>query len=142
MTARRFWLLLLLTLYISFLLDLALLQFPAVNPPPNLMPLHSMIGDWRRGGRDLVVNFAGNLIAFIPIGVIPPLVWPDRWTARHAGLFSLALSALIEITQYSSGRRVADVDDLILNTLGGLIGYSLLFWPRGRDTAGERPRGQ
>ncbi len=33
---------------------------------------------------------------------------------------------MIEVVQYTSGRRVADVDDLILNTLGGLLGYGVL----------------
>jgi glycopeptide antibiotics resistance protein len=140
MISRRILLLLLLTLYVVFLLDLALFQFPGVNPPPNFIPLHSMIGDWSRGGREFVVNFVGNIVAFIPIGLIPPLARPRQATARHAALFSLSLSAIIEVAQYASGRRVADVDDLILNTLGGLLGYFLLGWLIGRRTVGERRR--
>jgi len=37
--------------------------------------------------------------------------------------FGLSLSLAIEGGQYLSGRRVTDVDDLILNTLGSLLGY-------------------
>ncbi len=37
--------------------------------------------------------------------------------------WGLGVSLLIEVLQGISGRRVADVDDVILNTLGGLMGY-------------------
>ncbi len=125
MSTRRTVALLCLLAYLLLLLDLALLQFPSNHPPSNFRPLHSIIADWRVGGRQLVVNFAGNLVAFIPIGLIPPLVRPRRTTAWHVALFCLCVSASIEVGQYISGRRVADVDDLILNTLGGLLGYIL-----------------
>src|SRR5262245_10662828 len=123
MTSRRTVVLLLLAVYVLFLFDLALLRFPSRNPTPNFVPLHSMVGDWSSGGREFVVNFLGNIVAFMPIGLIPPLARPRRTTAWQVALFSLSLSAMIEVGQYCSGRRVADVDDLILNTLGGLLGY-------------------
>jgi glycopeptide antibiotics resistance protein len=126
MSLRRKVLLLLLSSYVFFLLDLALLRFHNRNPAHNVVPFHSIIGDWKSGGRPFVVNFVGNVVAFIPIGMIPPLAWPRRAGAWQAALFSLAFSAMIEAVQYSSGRRVADVDDLILNTLGGLLGYGVL----------------
>jgi glycopeptide antibiotics resistance protein len=127
MTTRRAVALLCLTAYVLILLDLALLQFPSSNPPPNFLPLHSIIADWRAGGREFVVNFLGNLVAFMPIGLIPPLVRPCSTAARQVAVFCSSLSAIIEAAQYISGRRVADVDDLILNTLGGLLGYFLFI---------------
>jgi glycopeptide antibiotics resistance protein len=126
MSLRRAAILVPLSTYVMFLLDLALLRFPSRHPTHNVVPLHSMIGDWRSGGFPFVVNFLGNIVAFMPIGMIPTLARP-RWAgAWQAALFSLAFSAMIEAVQYTSGRRVADVDDLILNTLGGLLGYSML----------------
>ncbi len=124
--------LLILSAYVLFILDLALLQFPARDPPTNLIPLHSIVADWTAGGRGFVVNFVGNIVAFMPIGLIPSLARPRRTTAWHAALSCLCLSAMIEVGQYFSGRRVADVDDLILNTLGGLLGYWTLRYLRGR----------
>jgi glycopeptide antibiotics resistance protein len=124
MTRRRAVALLGLFVYILLLLDLALLQFPSTHPPTNLVPLHSIIADWRGGGRGFAVNFVGNLVAFMPIGLIPSLARPGRTTVWHVALFGFLLSAGIEVSQYISGRRVADVDDLILNTVGGLLGYS------------------
>ena len=44
----------------------------------------------------------------------------------HVAVFSLSISFVIEVGQYISGRRVPDVDDLILNTLGGMLGYLAL----------------
>ena len=112
-----------------FLLDLALLQFLSRNPAPNFVPLRSIVADWRSGGREFVVNFLGNIVAFLPIGMIPRLARRRCSGFWYAAVFSLSLSAMIESVQYMTGRRVADVDDLILNTLGGVLGYwTLSFW--------------
>jgi glycopeptide antibiotics resistance protein len=143
MGIRRGAVLLVLGVYVLFILDLAWLQFPSHHPAPNIVPLRSIIGDWRTGGRGWIVNFLGNIAAFIPIGMIPALARPGRLRARHAALFSLSVSAMIEVVQYFSGRRVADVDDLILNTAGGVLGYCILrmtFARRSRPSDGEKRR--
>jgi glycopeptide antibiotics resistance protein len=116
-------LLLLIAVYVLFILDLALLQFPARNPPTNFIPTHTMVADWRVGGQEFLVNFVGNIVAFMPMGLVPWLARPRKTRAWQVALFCLSLSAMIELAQYVSGRRVADVDDLILNTIGGLLGY-------------------
>ena len=59
------------------------------------------------------------------MGFLPPLIRVRRTAAWQVALFSLALSMSIEVSQYVSGIRWADVDDLILNTLGGMLGYGL-----------------
>ncbi len=117
---------LILAVYTLFILDITLLQFPTRNPPTNLVPLRSMIADWTGEWRGFIINFVGNIVAFMPIGLIPPLIRPRSTKARDVAVFCLCLSALIELGQYASGRRVADVDDVILNTIGGVLGYSLL----------------
>ncbi|MHB1561431.1 MAG: VanZ family protein [Isosphaeraceae bacterium] len=109
-----------------FLLDLTLLRFPASRPGHNAIPFRSVIHDWRSGGSPFVWNFVGNLVAFLPFGMIPSSLRWRRTGVGPAAAFSLACSALIESIQYLSGRRVADVDDLILNTAGGMLGYGLL----------------
>jgi glycopeptide antibiotics resistance protein len=146
MTLRRAVVLSGLSAYVLFLLDLALLQFPTRSPAPNPIPLRSIIGDWEVGGRAFVVNFLGNILAFMPIGMIPPLARPRRAGVWQAALFSLSLSVMIEGVQYSTGRRVADVDDLLLNTAGGILGYYVLSLPSSRRPApvedeSERPAG-
>ena len=78
MSLRRGVVLLLLWVYVLFILDLAWLQFPSHYPAPNVVPLRSIIDDVKTGGRGWIVNFLGNIVAFIPIGMIPTLAGPGR----------------------------------------------------------------
>jgi glycopeptide antibiotics resistance protein len=114
----------LLVAYLVVLFGLTLGGLYQPHPTTNLVPFRSMGHDLRAGGRHLVVNFLGNLAAFLPMGVLVPTLAGGRAAAR-VGAASLGLSVLIEVLQGISGRRVADVDDVILNTLGGMIGYGL-----------------
>ena len=70
------------------------------------------------------INFVGNIVMFIPIGVFLPLLWKrfDRaWRTIGTGFL---LSVCIELLQLPQ-MRSSDVDDLWLNTLGASIGYIL-----------------
>jgi glycopeptide antibiotics resistance protein len=126
---KRSTLSILLIAYLVFLLDIALFRFPARHPAVNLVPFRSMVHDWHTGGWPFVVNFVGNIVAFVPMGLIPPLIRKRPTTLWQVALFSLVISLFIETGQLVSGRRVPDVDDLILNTLGGALGYLLsLRW--------------
>ena len=60
--------------YIIFLLEIAWFRFPATHPESNWVPLRSIIRDWRNGGWGFVVNFLGNLVAFMPMGLLPPFI--------------------------------------------------------------------
>lgn len=71
------------------------------------------------------VNLLGNVAIFVPIGILPPLLWP-RWGRGKAILLGMGISALIELVQPLVG-RTRDVDDLILNTMGAALGW-LLLW--------------
>lgn len=93
-----------------------------INLDPGFT-IRSMLEKGSRGQK--LVNLAGNVLIFAPMGFLPPVLWKK---ARHwwAALgLSAGLSCLIEFLQLFLGRSV-DVDDLLLNTLGGLLGY-LLF---------------
>ncbi len=73
----------------------------------------------------VLLNLFGNLIVFVPLGFLIPL-----WTKKTPGLFTMALysllfSLLIETIQLFSRVGVFDVDDLFLNTVGGIIGWLL-----------------
>jgi glycopeptide antibiotics resistance protein len=111
--------------YLIVLLDLTLFQYPQPGANVNLLPFRSMAHDLRHGGWELLVNFFGNVVVFLPLGLLLPILW-RRWrSALRITLVSFTLSASIETLQYVSGRRIADVDDVILNTLGGVMGYGL-----------------
>jgi glycopeptide antibiotics resistance protein len=122
---RRIILAVVLLAWIAFIVDLALFRFPAANPVPNFAPFRSIAADLRLGGQQFFVNLLGNIVAFVPMGALPPLIRKRRTALWHVVVFCLALSLSIEIAQFFSGRRVPDVDDLILNALGGAIGYAL-----------------
>ena len=77
-----------------------------------------------------VVNLAGNVAVFVPMGVFLPWLWPPM---RKLWLFLpvvLALIVLIETVQYSTYLGVCDVDDLILNAAGCLIGWGIFTLAR------------
>jgi len=117
--------------YCAFMLTITLFLFPGDHPPPNLVPFRSIVHDVTAGGRrDFVVIFLGNMIAFIPFGYLYPFARGAAGRFWEPVLFCAWFSAIIEVAQYLSGRRVADVDDLILNTLGGLVGFGVYLLVR------------
>jgi glycopeptide antibiotics resistance protein len=122
---RRRILAFVLVAYLIFILDIALFRFPADRPTVNLVPFRSVVHDWHHGGWLFVINFVGNIVAFVPMGLLPPFLFKRPVKLWHVLVFSFSVSLLIEGGQLFSERRVADVDDLILNVLGGFFGYLL-----------------
>lgn len=60
-----------------------------------------------------------NIWLFVPLGTILCRIWPRVWVV----LIALAISVFIEVVQYHCGIGLAELDDIISNGLGGLIGY-------------------
>ncbi len=74
-------------------------------------------------------NIAGNLLALMPLSLLLPLLFK---TQNHFPVFLLtilAITSLIEITQYLTVSGTCDIDDIILNTLGASIAYLILQIP-------------
>lgn len=65
--------------------------------------------------------FLGNMVMFLPFGVFPPLLW-NRLRWYHSLLFTCAISTTIEVVQLFIGRS-SDINDIIINTCGGLVGF-------------------
>ncbi|KKO55237.1 hypothetical protein XI25_02175 [Paenibacillus sp. DMB20] len=69
------------------------------------------------------VNFTGNILIFVPNGLFISLL------ARHnyfgAFVSSLVISLGLECSQAVFSMGVFDVDDLILNVSGGMLGYAV-----------------
>ena len=70
-----------------------------------------------------IANLLGNIIGFIPLGILLPLLFYQLRTAPRTILFVFLFSLGFELTQLFTMLGVFDVDDLLLNTLGGAIGY-------------------
>lgn len=67
--------------------------------------------------------FGGNIVSFIPFGAY--LGW-RKMKAVPAVICGFLLSFFIESMQYVWGVGISELDDLILNTLGGVIGVIIV----------------
>ncbi|MDX1807277.1 MAG: VanZ family protein, partial [Paenisporosarcina sp.] len=70
-----------------------------------------------------IENLTGNVIGFIPFGFLLPLLLNKFHSFKKIGLATFCLSLIFELLQLIFRIGSFDVDDLILNTLGGMIGY-------------------
>lgn len=75
------------------------------------------------GYRYVLVNIAGNVVAFMPFGFLLPLITERKMNTIKVFFFSLLLTICAESLQLVSRTGAFDVDDLILNTIGGVLGY-------------------
>lgn len=71
-------------------------------------------------------NIAGNIILFVPLGFILALKFSKLNSVLRVGLVGLLSSTCIELVQLLLPIRAIDVDDIILNTLGSIIGFLVL----------------
>lgn len=75
--------------------------------------------------RIALLNIVGNVVMFMPLGALLPL-WDRRYRKAWATILAgLSLTFSIELLQYLMGTRSADIDDIILNTLGTVLGFAL-----------------
>jgi len=70
-------------------------------------------------------NIGGNILGFVPLGVLLPLLFFRRRRFFKTLLSVACISLLFESIQRYTGLGVFDVDDLLLNTFGGVLGYVL-----------------
>ena len=75
--------------------------------------------------REMLINVIGNTAMFIPLGIVWPSVFKKLDTHKKVIAAGVGYSLCIEILQLPFYDRVTDIDDLILNSLGYLIGYGL-----------------
>ncbi len=136
--SRRVVATVLLSAHLALLIHLTLFRFGHPGAESNLFPFLTIRHDIRAGGDEFRINILGNLAAFAPIGFLLPTALGRRGTMGRVVGICFALSLLIETLQWFSGRRVADVDDLILNTAGGWIGH--VAWVAGGWWFAEGPR--
>lgn len=81
---------------------------------------HQQIGIWL-----VIWNLAGNVVGFMPFGALLPVLRKKKMGFLKVFLLSFELSLVIEISQLILRVGSCDVDDMILNTLGGCLGYGI-----------------
>lgn len=67
-------------------------------------------------------TFYLNVLMFVPLGFLVPFIWKNYRKIYKTVLLGGGLSLLIELSQLITNRKT-DVNDLIANTIGVLIGY-------------------
>ena len=110
---------------------------PALAFPPriNLEPFVHMADYPTRC--NILMNFFGNAAMFLPLGIIWPIVFKklsSHWKVMAAGV---GCSLCIELLQLPFYDRVSDIDDLIMNSFGFLIGYIILLLVRMLSRTGK-----
>ncbi|MER5891320.1 VanZ family protein [Streptomyces sp. NPDC001941] len=85
------------------------------------------------GFRDTVRQVGGNLLLGVPFGVLLPVLAPKTRGLIRVPLLSAVVMFLVELVQGTMiTGRAFDIDDVILNTAGALLGYLLLGRRLGR----------
>ena len=78
------------------------------------------------------VGYLLNLVLFLPLGILVPILRGNRSRFLFTAGAGAAFSLLIEASQLLNNRRT-DIDDLLLNTMGAILGFALYHaWNRGR----------
>lgn len=83
------------------------------NPNINLIPLADGFS----------LSFILNIFLFIPLGFLCPLISRTFERGRNVFFIGLGLSLMIEISQLFTLFRASDVNDLLTNILGAMLGY-------------------
>lgn len=74
------------------------------------------------GARKQITQTIANVLMFIPLGFIFPVAFKRARKFWKTTACMILFSFFIGFVQYFIGRS-ADIDDLMLNTLGGILGY-------------------
>lgn len=90
----------------------------------NLTPFKT-IGSFMHEKMDAFViqNIAGNIVAFVPLGILLPVLITAKPTLTKITAIGLSISLAFEVIQLITGLGIFDVDDLILNTFGTIVGF-------------------
>ena len=97
----------------------------------NLVPFHTIGNYWKVVTRwefnslfrHCVINLGGNIFLFIPIGYFLPRLWPFLRNFFSFLLTCTLTITLVELLQLVTLLGSLDIDDLILNLFGMILGY-------------------
>lgn len=149
------WLSLLFFLYLLFIIKMIVFKYPVsqlqeiVNSwqkdviweglhSANFVPFKTIkmyIRYYDLPGLRSFANLFGNILIFIPVGIMLPMVHKASWNPLIMLANSFIFVLGIEIFQLFSAFGAFDVDDIILNCFGVLLGralYQILGKKKGR----------
>lgn len=102
-------------------------DFTYMHTAPNLVPLVNTISDFMGNPQSVLRQVVLNIIFFMPFGFLFTMLYLKK-DKKLLKVFVMALvfSTCIETTQFFVGRFM-DVDDIIWNTSGAIIGSIIYF---------------
>ncbi|WP_343248330.1 VanZ family protein [Diplocloster hominis] len=117
------------SVFLFYIFVLCVLLFRTIHPARslNLVPFRSIIN--YLSGRDQIMhtfalsNVLGNIVLFIPLGIYLTLFHRDKRIFKNL-LWIVIISLTVEIIQYTFRLGIGDIDDIILNSLGGFLGIA------------------
>ncbi|WP_186819737.1 VanZ family protein [Priestia megaterium] len=99
----------------------------------NIIPFHTLyeyffqtntnVDEWNSVS---LLNLTANVMLFLPLGFFVALIWKKYHSIKKVIILGLSVTCLIEFIQYFIGRS-SDIDDVLLNTFGTVIGYVVLL---------------
>jgi len=94
--------------------------------PGNFMPFNTIWPLLSGGTNHLIamVNLVGNIVPFMPVGFLAPFVY-RRMTWYKSLVLAIATGLAMEVTEVVFRVGIFDVDDIILNAFGVMLGYWL-----------------
>ncbi|WP_220729803.1 VanZ family protein [Streptomyces radicis] len=137
-----------LTLLLAYLVGVAWLALRPLDvlwvSPANLQPLVTIRADVERGPAEALRTIGAGMLRLAPLGVLLPLLGKRLGGPRFASLIRTGfvggmIALAIEGLQTLVPSRVADVDTVILNTLGIMVAHQLCYALLRARVLGERP---
>ena len=97
------------------------------NPASSVLNLQPLQWLWEDDVKQRIVDeIIPNILLFIPFGLFAPIVFRRLRKIYFAALAVFLLTLSIEVFQFFIGRS-SDIDDLIANLLGGIIGFGIFM---------------
>lgn len=132
MTGKRRWILFLCVVYITVLLNLT---YFSREPGSRIGVTMEIFDTWGTTAREHAF-FIENILLFIPFGILFPLAFPPLRKPQFCIMEGFFFSVFLELIQFVTGRGYCQLDDVVTNTLGALIGwgcYRLWFGRKQKD---------
>ncbi|MEE0931819.1 MAG: VanZ family protein [Clostridium sp.] len=92
----------------------------------NYIPFVETIKMFRNDFADIHIalyNVIGNILLFIPLGFCIPLFFNKKNKLSKVILYGFTASLIIEVLQLFTPYNITDIDDIIFNTFGTVIGF-------------------
>jgi glycopeptide antibiotics resistance protein len=127
------YLIIIIILYLALLIKLIVFKYPpgmtfsVANA--NLMPFRTIL-DYLSGEptwRVAMRNLLSNIVVLVPFGFLITILYQNiKW--KKVLLIGLSVGASLELLQVIFKSGIFDIDDIILNFLGVVLGYLLFIF--------------